>query len=269
MTLYSCLFVEDDLETAESFCKILLQTGVFQQPYICSSIHEALWVYRSEKIDVFFIDLDTLSGAGLEILKLLPKDPPVIAVSSRPEFAIECYELGIIDYIKKPYTSSRVLLSIGRLLNLLQAKPQSYPNPSYIEPVSKPDQTIYIKIGKRITRLQPGDIIMVQAYGIYCKIYSQQGVSVINRQISVMESELATTSLIRVHKSYIINPHYLTRIESRSLWLTDKKIPIGITYRSRVNKLLVSLGIREAISASMPDLESTNGVLNEKSHYQA
>ncbi len=153
---------------------------------------------------------------------------PFIAISDDPMDAVKCYNSGIAsDFLLKPFAKEQFIKSLSRALTT----PISRIN------FKSPD-SIFLKIGRSLKRVNINEIIFIEEYGIYTKVYTDAGRLIVNESISKMEQKLQIHNFIRVHKSFIINALKIDSISATHFEISEKKIPIGISYKSKLEGLL-------------------------------
>ena len=229
--MYTCIIIESDETVAQQLTQFLAKTTYFHPPIICLTGLEGLRQLFLQKIDVLFLDLDLPDISGIELIMALPQDQAVVVTSFRTDQAIDCYEVGVVDFLKKPYDFNRFLLSVGRAIkhNSLTKR-------------KEPLKEVYFKIGRQIERFQLNDILYIEAYGIYSKIHTKKAVVAITKRISDVLPDLDSNYFIRIHKSFIINAMHLKRADQKHILINDTRIPIGTTYRSKVAEFINNLG---------------------------
>lgn len=236
--IYQALVVEDDPTFSEQISHYINQINLFLTPVCCGTAAEAMQVLLSKKIDVMFLDLALPDMDGLDLIRALSNPPIIIVTSCHTERAIDCYDLNVADFLCKPYEYSRFLRGILRSM-----KPQ-LASVTVDTPRLAPEQeSIFFKSGRRLERFIYDDILFIEAYGIYSKVHTPDGVFAISKRISTLTDELPANQFIRIHKSYFINITHVKRLELKQIWIKANKLPIGITYRPIVHKHLYKLGI--------------------------
>ncbi|GAB3725159.1 LytR/AlgR family response regulator transcription factor [Spirosoma lituiforme] len=195
---------------------------------ICSSVEKATELLSQEVIDLILLDINLADQSGLTLLKLGIPLPPVIIVTAFPDFALESYEIGkASDYLLKPYTFERLLIAVNRAINL-QVSATSIADPNYI----------FLKMGRKIQRFDYQTLDFVEGYGLYSKIVTGTQTHVVNERLASLTELLPSRFFLRVHKSYIINITKITSFDRNTLWVNNHKIPIGISYRPKLDGLL-------------------------------
>jgi two-component system response regulator LytT len=251
---YRCLIVDDDPASIEHLKLFLEQTNLFETPHTSSTILTATVILSSQSIDLVFLDIELGDMSGLELLKLFPQHPPVIAISSHPKYAADCYDWDIQDFISKPLTYTRLLRGLRRtILNshytmhpMVEPKATPYlPTlPTLpVAPVHTLPTSIYLKTGRKVERFVLNEILYVEAYTIYTKLINKSGIFVINEKLSTLENQFGLPLFIRVHKSYLINLEKVTQFNSNTIWIDSHKVPIGKTYKDKVQERLKSCSI--------------------------
>ncbi|MCX6218944.1 LytTR family DNA-binding domain-containing protein [Spirosoma sp.] len=235
---YSTLLVEDDPTFIEQLSRYINQVKFLAPPLICYTGVDALKVLATTPIDILFLDLTLPDMNGLDLLRASRNTSAVIVTSAYSELAIECFDFDIIDFLPKPYDFKRFLRGVGRVLERIQPAAVTEGKPA--APIK---EEIYFKSGRRLERFAFSDILYIEAYGLYIKVHTPDGVFAVNKRISALSDDLPNDRFIRIHKSYIVNVTHLKRLESKAVWIKTTKIPIGITYQPTVQEQMQKLGI--------------------------
>ncbi len=227
----SCLLIDDDTH----FTK-LIEGYIEKIPYlhlakVCGTNAKAVSELSSNSIDFMLLDIrlaDPHGLTGFDLIRTMPKLPPVIIVTSSPEYAINSYEIGTpIDFLLKPFEFNRFLLAVNRALNI-QTK-----NEQLID-----EHFIFLKMGRRFQRFHIDEIDFVEAYGIYSKVMVNGVPHVVNDAISNLEETLSLKKFLRVHKSYIVSLNKVVGFDHNKLCLKNGVVPIGISYKPKLQGFL-------------------------------
>ncbi|WP_299900795.1 LytTR family DNA-binding domain-containing protein [uncultured Aquimarina sp.] len=190
---------------------------------------EALSLLKESKTDLLFLDINMPELSGFEFLKTLSLPPKIIVTSAYKEFALEGYELDVMDYLLKPFAFERFLKAVNKVILLEK-------NEIPLEG-SERNQYIFIKSGKKQIKISLDDILFIEAAGNYCKVFLENQMILTLYKISTLEKELPY-NFLRIHHSFIISKEKIQIIEGNQIKIGDHSIPIGQTYRSTVNKML-------------------------------
>jgi DNA-binding LytR/AlgR family response regulator len=199
---------------------------------VCGDGLEAFNVLTKESIDIVFSDINMPHLNGLELRKSLKNPPIFIFISDYPEYAVESYELDVVDYIVKPVTFERLLKAVNKAIEYITAKQR---NPVIEEDAftATANNYFFIKEGADIIRLKYEDVVYAESMGNFSKLYMTNG----KRHIALvilkhLETQLPQDVFIRVHKQYVINHSHISKIGTNELVLMGTiTLPISQTYR--------------------------------------
>lgn len=194
---------------------------------------EASAIVHKEKVDLIFLDLNMPKVTGFEFLRTMVNPPKIIVTTAYKEYAFEGYELDVIDYLLKPFSLSRFLKAIHKVSG--KEEPKVFEKDS-MGPIK--NGRFFLKGDKMYHQIQVQDILFVEAYGNYCKLYCCDKMMLIHEKISSIESTLGKQQFLRVHKSFIVAIDKIQSIRGNQISIEEHKIPIGQTFKGHVNDLL-------------------------------
>jgi Response regulator of the LytR/AlgR family len=186
---------------------------------------------ESNPVDILFLDIEMPDISGLELLRMLNERPLTILTTAKQGYAVEAFELNVVDYIVKPFSLARVMLSIERAKELL-----SHKNVEISKETSS--DFIFVKDNKIIRKIDMNDILWVEAKGDYIKIYVPEKSYVVHGSLKSIEDKFPSNKFIRTHRSYIIALNKIDYIEDRVVYIHDHPIPISESYRDALLKTL-------------------------------
>lgn len=225
----SCLIVDD-----EPLARSLLTDYVKKIPYLnlldaSSSPLAAIEILRSTPVDLLFLDIQMPEITGISLLKALQKKPLVILTTAYSEYALEGYELDVIDYLLKPITFERFLRAIEKANQRLTT-----PAPA---PVVKniPDATVqpfvFVKDGTKLVKVRWDDILYVEGLKDYVTIHTRTQKIVTLQRLKSLEEQLPPDKFIRIHHSYIVAVDAIDVIHKGEVQIGSVTIPVSDTYR--------------------------------------
>ncbi|WP_298760019.1 response regulator transcription factor [uncultured Psychroserpens sp.] len=214
-------------EIIEEFCGMLPHLELKKN---CYNALDAMAFLNTESVDLMFLDLNMPKLSGFEFLKTLINPPKVIVTTAYKEFALEGYELNISDYLVKPFSFERFVKAINKTIG--SESPTIISNSLSSEHIN-----FFVKGDKKYHQIKSEDILYIEAYGNYTKLYFEDSYIVSHESISHYISLLSTNHFLRVHKSFIIALDRIRQIEGNIIWISGHKVPIGRTYKSLVTKL--------------------------------
>ncbi len=196
------------------------------------NVFQASEILSRQKVDLVFLDINMPKMTGFEWLKTVSNPPGIIVTSAYREYALEGYELNILDYLLKPFSFVRFLKAINKV-NGSKKEEVKRTNPGIEGPGS-----IFLKGDKTHHQIHLQDILFVEAYGNYVKVFFKAEMKVSHQKISTLEDLLPKSRFIRVHKSFIVSLDRIEQIQGNQIFIHRHKIPIGQTYRNGIKDLL-------------------------------
>ena len=214
----------------KGYCDILPNMELMKH---CYDAIEALDYLSTNSVDLIFLDLNMPKLKGFEFLKTLPSPPKVIVTTAYSEFAIESYELHVVDYLLKPFSFERFLKAVNKVVGLT-----SIIKTSSSEGNDATTNRIFLRQNKSYIQVDIATILYIEAAGNYTKISTATETITIREKISDMLESLSSVDFIQVHKSFVIAIKHIKSIEGNRIHIGVNTIPIGKLYKTNVNKLL-------------------------------
>lgn len=222
-----CIIVDDEPAAHYVLINYIRQNPELELVHQCYNGIEVMNYLRENQVDLMFLDIDMPEITGLELLKILPSQPKTILTTAYSEFALESYDYGVIDYLLKPIYFPRFLKSIERFLATQSDKK-----------VMASNLFISIKADGVWVDLDVRKILFAQSYGNYVKIFTTGRTFLASMTTNELEASLPAEQFLRVHKSYIVAIDKIEANERDTLVVNSQKIPVGITYRRELERLL-------------------------------
>ncbi len=194
---------------------------------------------NNNKVDLIFLDIQMPYISGIDFIKMLKNPPLIILTTAFPQFALESYELDIVDYLVKPIRFERFVKAVNKateLFCLMQIKT------SEIESIET--NYVYVKSERKFVKLFFDDILYIKGLKDYVIIHRKESKVITAMNIKTINNKLPDSIFFRVNKSYIINIHQIKEIDTDFIIIDNKEIPIGKTYKEDfitncVNKYLI------------------------------
>ena len=224
--ILNCLLVDDEplaLRVLEKYCKDILSLNPIAS---CTDAFEAIELLEKELIDLLFLDIDMPDLNGMALLKALKKPPMTIITTAYPEFAVESFDLDVLDYLLKPIQLDRFLKAVNKAIQQKQI------NQALSKITKAPEHTISIKADRKLFRIKTSDINYIQAYGDYVKVFTKTQMLVPKETLNQIQARLPLQDFVRVHRSYLVAYNAINYIEGNFISLEGAKIPIGQTYKA-------------------------------------
>lgn len=223
-----CIIIEDQQPAQRILKKYIEDIGTMNLIGVFSNAVLALETIKTSKVDLIFLDIHLPKISGIEFLKSLSNPPQIILTTAFPDYAIESYELAVVDYLLKPFSFQRFLKAVSKITDS---------NTSQNSKISNSD--IYIKSGYEHFKVDINSILFINADGDYTDIYLKDKKYISSESLKYWEDKLETTGFLRVHKSYLLNTEKIIKASASFVYLEDNhKIPIGRTYKNTVKNRL-------------------------------
>jgi len=195
---------------------------------------EALYFINASTVDLLFLDIDMPGLTGIDILKSFTEIPVCIFVTSHPEYAVESFELGILDFIVKPASFDRFMKTMQRINVFFEIKKKV----KLLESTIGGD-VIYIKEGHEQTKVKLHEILYIEALKDYSLIVTAQKRHCVLSSIGNLLKDNNFRSFIRIHRSYAIQKLFIEKITTNEIILNNNcKIPIGRSYKENLKFLI-------------------------------
>ncbi len=199
----------------------------------CYNALEALEYLNKHEVDLIFLDLNMPKLKGFEFLKTLASPPKVIVTTAYSEYAMEGYELNVIDYLLKPFSFERFLKAVNKVIGISVTNKQS--------PLKEGDTTggqIFLRQNSSHIQVDIKTILYLEASANYTKVVTTTDTITVRGKISDMLASLPENEFLQVHKSFAIATTHIQSIEGNRIHIGSDTIPIGKLYKANVNRLL-------------------------------
>lgn len=233
-----CLIVDDEPLAIEALFSLLERLETVEIIAKCRDAIEAFQVLQERKVDLIFLDIEMPEMTGLSFLKTLKNPPCVILTTAYRDYAVEAFELDVIDYLLKPISFDRLLKSLDKV------KQHHLPT---LSPLNSPDkedqQVLFVKTDKMQLKLKFEDILYIEGLKDYIQIHTEKEVIVTKLTMKRAETLLPVDRFLRIHQSYIVSMIRMTGFSPTSIFINKRELPIGRKYKGAVHKRLESLSI--------------------------
>ncbi len=222
-----CVIVDDEPLAIEILETYLAQIkDVFLTAKFTDSV-EAFSFLQQSKIDIVFLDLNMPVLGGMELLKNLKHKPAIIITTAYREFAVEGFELDVLDYLVKPISFPRCLKAISKAVGQTQPK-------ELLPPQTENNNTLWLKVDKKLIPVTPKDILYIQSLKDYVRIVTTSQQLITYHTLQSILDKLPVTEFVRIHKSYIVQVIMVESIEGNMVHIKKTELPIGRNYRKNL-----------------------------------
>jgi DNA-binding LytR/AlgR family response regulator len=227
-----CIIIDDEPLARDLMRNHISKLENFEIVAECSDAMKALQELRDKKIDLMFIDIEMPQISGIEFLKILKNPPKIIITSAYREYALDSFELDVVDYLLKPITFERFLKAVNKYYQETQEKPEVKELVSEIN--QKEEPFIYVKENKRLIKVNLDEILYIEGLSEYVQIYTDRKKFITKSSMTNLEEKLPSDGFMRIHKSFIVSLSRIEAFTASTIEVPGKELPIGRSYKNSV-----------------------------------
>src|SRR5688572_21363166 len=214
------LVVEDEPLAREGLLNYIREVDFIHVVSACEDAMSANTLLAAEKIDLMFLDIQMPRITGIDFLKSLKNPPLVILTTAYPNFALQGYELDVLDYLVKPFPFDRFLKAANKARDFFELKSKK-------PDVEKSgDDYFFVKCDYRYEKIHFKDILYVEGMENYVIIFTTTQKYITLLRMKVMEETLPAQDFIRIHKSFIVSINAISSIDGNEIIAGGKRLPI-------------------------------------------
>lgn len=224
---YKCLIVDDEPIARKILAEYLEEISDIELVGQLKNAIEATDFLANNVIDLLFLDINMPKLSGIQLLKNIKNPPLVIFTTAYSEYAVTAFELEAFDYLVKPIAFDRFLKSVNNAKKRLREQNVSLETPKLFT----------IKENKRIYKVNFSDVFLLQAYGDYVRIYTQEKKYLTKGKLIQIKTTLPD-QFLQIHRSYIINLDHLKYLEGNMVQVASENIPVSLSFREALLRRL-------------------------------
>lgn len=228
----NCIIIEDEIP-AQRVLKSYIEKVSYLE--LVGTFNAALKAYdtlNSQEVDLIFLDINLPDISGLSFLRTLKNPPTIIMTTAYPDYAVESFEFEtIIDYLVKPFSLERFLKAIQKTQRI---------HTKIVETVVEKSNsdTLFLNVDKTFHKVQFQDIFYVESERNYLTLVSKQQKLSFIGTLRTWKEKLPEPQFIQIHKSFVINKDHVEKISGNEVYIHDKRIPIGRTFKAKLFEVL-------------------------------
>lgn len=248
MDAIRCLIVDDEYPARLVLTQFVEKVPTLRLVGACESGAEALAKIQTGGVDLLFLDIQMPDITGVNLLKMLTVKPLVVLTTAYSDYAIESYQLDVLDYLLKPFSFDRFMQSVGKAMQRLAERgaaqqtpaqqPTATPAPGAKE--SETERVLIVKADHKIHRIKQSDILYIEGLREYVTIHVPGEKIITLESLRNLEETLPRDEFMRVHKSYIVRLPLVRALYGAQLKLegVEPYIPVGKSYKDAVQRRL-------------------------------
>ena len=233
-----CLIIDDEAPARRVVAKYLSDLSGYEVLAECKNAFEAMDAITKHHPDLIFLDINMPKLSGLKLLESLPDPPLAIITTAYREYALEGFEMDVVDYLHKPFALPRFIQALNKVHERLKTS-ETDATPIKLGGQSDPG-FIFLKHEGEVIRVDVKDIDYVEAVGDYVQVVTPQKKYLSYLSMKKMMVLLEESHFFRVQKSYIVNLRKISSISGSTIFLKSKNIPIGGNYRAGFMEVIKS-----------------------------
>jgi DNA-binding LytR/AlgR family response regulator len=225
-----CLIVDDEPLARELIRGHVQKLENFEIVAECDNAMKAMDSLRSHHIDLMFLDIKMPQMTGIDFLKTLKRPPKVIITTAYSQYALEGFELDVVDYLMKPVTFERFFKAINKFFQSSTSDTVEVEGGNGINE----EAFIYVKENKKIIKIYLKEIHFIEGLNEYIRIHTDNRRVVVKSSLHSIEEKLPSEQFIRIHKSYIVSIPRIRAFNATTIELENAKLRIGRNYKNQV-----------------------------------
>lgn len=233
-----CLVIDDEPLARDLMRSHIEKLENFEICAECGDAMKALQELHNHKVDLMFMDIQMPQITGIEFLKTLKNPPKVIITTAYREYALDGFELDVVDYLLKPITFERFLKSVNKYYQATQDEVKTLQPRNNFNTAVPEEAFIYVKENKKVLKVHLNDILYVEGLSEYVQIYTSEKKIITKSSMTNLSEKLPEDQFMRIHKSFIVGLSKIEAFTSSSIEVPGKELPIGRSYKNSVLEVL-------------------------------
>lgn len=218
-------------EIIKKYCAMLPNMQLMQD---CYDAIEAIEYLNNHIVDLIFLDLNMPKLKGFEFLKTLASPPQIIVTTAYQEYAIEGYELNIVDYLLKPFSFERFLKAVNKARTLTTKIAVDITN----EVKDEKQERFFLRTDNKHIQIVLDHILFVESSGNYIKIVLKEEIITIRGKLATVTKLMPALHFIQVHRSFMVVQKHIKSIEGNQIFIDKYTVPIGKFFKIQIDQLL-------------------------------
>ena len=232
-----CIIIDDEPLAAEVVSNYLKEFSNMKLVGVFTNALEALELVETGKVEVVFIDINMPKMNGLEFIRNINKKPYFIITTAYREYAVESFDLDVLDYLVKPIPFSRFLKSVNKVSQKIHTD-KSLENSLEKGPTEK--SFIFLKVDKKLIKIKFEDIHYIESLKDYIKVFTSSGNFLAHKSLTSITEELPKNQFLRLHRSFTVALDKIQALEGNSILIEDQRIPIGRKYINHAKDVILN-----------------------------
>lgn len=235
-----CIIVDDEPLAISVIKNYLSHIEDFELVATFENPVEAFSLLTKQAIDVLFLDINMPMLNGLDLMKSLEKPPLVVFTTAYREYAVESYELEVVDYLVKPIPFPRFMKAVNKLSKILEEDAASDQTPPTSPTTSTEAAHIFLKVDKKMVKVYLKDIQYIESLKDYIRVRTGFDELIVHQSLTGITEQLPSNQFIRIHRSFTIAVRHVKSIEGNMVEVGAKVLPIGRNYQQKAKEVILN-----------------------------
>ncbi|WGH75347.1 LytTR family DNA-binding domain-containing protein [Tenacibaculum tangerinum] len=230
----NCVIVDDEPVAREIIESFIAKTPNLTLVASCENAVEALQILQTQTIDLFFLDINMPEITGLSLAKIIHKKSQIIFTTAYRDYAVDGFNLHVIDYLLKP-------IAFERFLQAIQKVTETKPSFEISSKNEVPKDFMFVRADRKMVKINFEDILYIESLGDYVRVFTSNDTITTRETIRNFETTLPSNDFIRVHRSYIVSIPKITSYTNEYVEINRKAISISRSYKEDVLQKLAQV----------------------------
>ncbi len=227
----SCIITDDEDFAIRGLKEYVSRISYLELVQTCQDALELDAYLKNDTADLIFLDIHMPELSGIEFLRLHPRAPAVILTTAYPDYALESYELNVLDYLLKPISFERFYKSVQKASDYLQAR--------FPEPPAKSDY-IFLKCKSRLEKIFLKEILWIESRQNYVLVNTASQQYVAHYTLKSVRSQIPEESFVQIHQSFLVALAHIEAIEGNQVLVKGHKLPISKHSKAEVMEQILN-----------------------------
>lgn len=235
MKILKCLIVDDEPPAIRLLEKYVAKIPFLELVDTTNSSLKALSIIEQIKIDLVFLDIQMPELTGLQLSKIIKGKTKIIFTTAYSQFALDSYDVNAVDYLLKPFEFERFYEAVKKVENTQQDSISEVPKST--------SEFLFVKTGGKnnFEKVYVNDILYIEGLKNYVAIHLLNSQIITNNTLKNIEDLLPKSEFIKTHKSFIVSLRHISKTDSLNVYVNNKDIPIGDTYRKELFEVIENM----------------------------
>ena len=229
---YNVIIVDDEYLARKLLQDYVSKVESLQLVATCSNAFEAMEALANNTVDIMLLDIQMPDLTGMELVKGLEKKPAVIFTTAYSEYAVDAFNLAVVDYLLKPFDFPRFFQAVRKAIGNVQPKVEE--TTKQAADISKSNDFITVKADYKLYKINYDDLLFIEGQHEYVTFHTTQRRITALFALKDLEELLPKDRFVRVHKSYIVSFKHIQDLDKSDVTVAGNKVPVGASYRDEL-----------------------------------